>query len=303
MNNAINVNNLVKSYGKNTVLKGASFTVAEGETFGLLGVNGAGKTTTIECIEGLRKFDSGSITVGGHDISHNLAPIQKLMGVQLQSTSLPETMTAKEAMRLFCAWHHVPYRGDLLERFDMAGEYLNKTYESLSTGRKRRLHLALALCHNPKVLILDEPTAGLDVEGRYALHNEIQQLKSGGVSILIATHDMAEAEKLCDTIAILRDGVIAKQGSPRELTANADIQSRVIIKTRENSLSDIRSMGVAEPQALEDEYLSFACANASKLLLMLLTEIQSRGDSVVDLRVERASIEDLFIKVAGGKAI
>lgn len=303
MNNAIVVRNLVKSYSKNIVLKNISFSIAQGETFALLGVNGAGKTTTIECIEGLRRFDSGSIAVCGHDVSHDLAPMQKLLGVQLQSTALSETMTAKEAMRLFCAWHHVPYRKDLLERFDMAGAYLNKTYGSLSTGRKRRLHLALALCHNPKVLILDEPTSGLDVEGRYALHEEIRRLKQDGVSILIATHDMAEAEKLCDTIAILRDGVIAKQGTPRELTADVDIQSRVIIKTREGSLINYHDNDLMEPQLLEDEYLSFACPDVAAILLKLLTKIQRSGDSVVDLRVERAGIEDLFIKVAGGKSI
>ncbi|MDF2512868.1 MAG: transporter [Herbinix sp.] len=213
---------------------------------------------------------------------------------------MTETMTSREAMQLFCAWHKVPYRGDLLARFDMAGEHLNKPYSALSTGRKRRLHLALALCHNPKVLILDEPTAGLDVEGRFALHNEIKRLKVEGVSILIATHDMAEAEKLCDTISILRNGVIVKQGSPRELTASASIQSRVIIKTQAGSLKDYTTNSFSLPDILEDEYLSFACHDASELLLLLLTHIKNHNDTVVDLRVERASIEDLFLSIAGG---
>ncbi|MFP3153517.1 ABC transporter ATP-binding protein [Lachnospiraceae bacterium ZAX-1] len=145
MIDSIIVNNLRKSYGTKEVLRGVSFAVKQGETFALLGVNGAGKTTAIECIEKMRRPDSGEIRVNG------------TLGVQLQNTSLPETITVSEAMRLFCAWGTVPYRGDLLERFDMAGEYLNETYASLSTGRKRRLHLALALCQKPKVLILDEP--------------------------------------------------------------------------------------------------------------------------------------------------
>lgn len=300
MQAAIKVENLTKSYSKKAVLRGVTFSVSQGETFALLGVNGAGKTTTLECIEGLRKPDGGYIAVDGHDVSKDLPAIQKLLGVQLQNASLTETMTAKEAMRLFCAWHRVPYRGDLLERFDMAGEHLNKQYAALSTGRKRRLHLALALCHNPQVLILDEPTAGLDVEGRYALHKEIRRLKSNGVSILIATHDMAEAEKLCDTISILRDGVVARQGSPRELTASANIQSRVIIKTQTGSLKNYSANSMVQPDILEDEYLSFACQDASVLLLSLLTHIKNSNDVVVDLRVERASIEDLFLSVAGG---
>jgi ABC-2 type transport system ATP-binding protein len=300
MQEAIKVQNLTKSYGRKVVLRDVTFSVNQGETFALLGVNGAGKTTTMECIEGLRKQNGGYIAVEGHDVSKDLPVVQKLLGVQLQSTSLTETMTAKEAMQLFCAWHKVPYRGDLLARFDMAGEHLNKPYSMLSTGRKRRLHLALALCHNPKVLILDEPTAGLDVEGRYALHNEIKRLKTDGVSILIATHDMAEAEKLCDTISILKDGTIVKQGSPRELTASANIQSRVIIKTQVGSLKNYSANGLLSPDVMDDEYLSFACQDASELLMLLLTHIKNSNDTVVDLRVERASIEDLFLSIAGG---
>lgn len=293
MMESITVKNLYKAYGKKQVLRGVTFSVKQGETFGLLGVNGAGKTTTIECIENMRTPDSGQTSVNG------------TIGIQLQSTSLPETMTAKEAMQVFCAWHKVPYRHDLLERFDMAGEYLNKTYASLSTGRKRRLHLALALCHNPSVLILDEPTAGLDVEGRNALHFEIRKLNAEGVSILMATHDMAEAEALCHHIAILRNGTIAREGTPMELTANASIQSRVFIKTRFSSLDGFIPKGERTP----DGYLSFSCKNAAEFLLPLLSQIRASNDDVMDLRVERASIEDIFLEVAGehnptgGKAI
>ena len=293
----IEVKNLSKSYGTKRVLDSISFTVGLGETFGLLGVNGAGKTTTIECIEGLRKPGSGEIIVSGFDVSKNLSSVQKILGVQLQSTALPETMTSKEAMKLFCAWHHISYREDLLQRFDMSGEYLNKPYSALSTGRKRRLHLALSLCHNPQILILDEPTAGLDVEGRHALHREIRKLKSEGVSILIATHDMAEVETLCDRIAILHDGHIAKQGSPLELTATNELKSRVIIKTVKHSLKNNLPKNLI-PKQLPDDYLSFVCFDSAELLLTLLTQVKASGDMVLDLRVERARIEDIFMSVA-----
>lgn len=283
MTKSIVVKDLYKSYGKKQVLRGVSFSVEQGETFGLLGINGAGKTTAIECIENMRKPDSGEAIVNG------------TLGIQLQSTSLPDTITAKEAMQVFCSWHKVPYRKELLERFDMAGGHLNKTYASLSTGRKRRLHLALSLCHNPNVLILDEPTAGLDVEGRNALHAEIRKLNAEGVSILMATHDMAEAEALCHHIAILRGGVIARAGTPLDLTANASLQSRVFIKTRGGSLNDFAPQG----ELTADGYLSFACKNAAEFLLPLLSHVRARNDDVMDLRVERASIEDIFLEVAG----
>jgi ABC-2 type transport system ATP-binding protein len=271
MTDSIIVSNLRKSYGKKEVLRGVSFTVHQGETFGLLGGNGAGKTTTIECIEKMRRPDSGEVLVRG------------TIGIQLQSTSLPEMMTTREAMRLFCAWGKVPYRGDLLERFDMGGEYLGKTYASLSTGRKRRLHLALALCQKPNILILDEPTAGLDVEGRHALHSEIRKLKADGVSILLATHDMLEAETLCDTIAILSSGVIAKLGSPLELTASSDIQSKIIVKTRHCL-----------------EYQTFFSGNISEFLTQFLAKVNAEKDEITDLRIERADIEDIFLEVSGG---
>ncbi|MDR2502145.1 MAG: ABC transporter ATP-binding protein [Oscillospiraceae bacterium] len=271
MASSITAENLRKAYGKKEVLRGVSFCIEQGETFALLGVNGAGKTTTIEIIENMRRADSGGVTVNG------------ILGVQLQSTSLPETITSSEAMRLFCAWHKVPYRGDLLERFDMAGEYLNMIYAALSTGRKRRLHLALALCHNPSILILDEPTAGLDVEGRHALHDEIRKLKSEGVSILMATHDMSEAETLCDRIAILRGGVITKLGSPLELTASSDIQSKITVKTRGSA-----------------EYKTFSAINTADFLTEFLLKVKAENDEITDLRVERADIEDIFLEAAGG---
>jgi ABC-2 type transport system ATP-binding protein len=265
------VENLCKSYNKKEVLRGVSFSIEQGETFALLGVNGAGKTTTIEIIENMRRADSGEVKVNG------------IIGIQLQSTSLPETITSSEAMRLFCAWRKAPYRGDLLERFGMAEEYLNKTYSSLSTGRKRRLHLALALCHSPGILILDEPTAGLDVEGRHALHEEIRKLKAEGVSILMATHDMSEAETLCDRIAILRGGVIAKCGSPLELTASSDIQSKITVKTRQSA-----------------EYQTYSASNITDFLSEYLQKVKAANDEITDLRFERADIEDIFLEVAGG---
>lgn len=300
MIDSITVKNLSKSYGEKQVLRGVSFSVKHGEVFSLLGVNGAGKTTTIECLEGLRKWQEGEIVIEGIFVRQHPEKLRKVLGVQLQSTALSENMTAKEAMRLFCVWHGVKYRGDLLTRFDMDGEYLNKPYAKLSTGRKRRLHLALALCHNPRVLVLDEPTAGLDVEGRNTLHREICRLRDEGVTILMATHDMAEAEALSDRIAILRDGVIAREGTPMELTAASNIQNRVYIKTRGGSLRENTPEALGMPETTMEGYSVWKCRDAAELLLLILPHIKACDDIVSDLRIERASVEDIFLSVAGG---
>ncbi len=200
MSYAIQVNGLKKSYGNHTVLKGLDFHVLKGENFALLGVNGAGKTTALECIEGLRKYDSGNIFVNGK------------MGIQLQTASLPDHIRAMEAVWLFAKWNKVKIDNIMLEVLGV-NEFARKQYIELSTGQKRRLHLALALIRNPEIIFLDEPTAGLDVEGRILLHEEIRKLKERGKTIIMSSHDMSEVESLCDRIAILKDGNIAFIGT------------------------------------------------------------------------------------------
>ncbi|MCI9405995.1 MAG: ABC transporter ATP-binding protein, partial [Oscillospiraceae bacterium] len=165
MNRAIQVCGLKKSYDSNIVLNGLDFEIEKGETFALLGVNGAGKTTALECIEGLKKYDSGTITVNGK------------MGIQLQSSSLPAHIKPMEAVRLFAKWNRAKIDFTMLNALGIQ-ETTKKQYIQLSTGQKRRLHLALALIGNPDIIFLDEPTAGLDVEGRVSLHEQIRKLKS-----------------------------------------------------------------------------------------------------------------------------
>lgn len=160
MNEAIIIRNLTKSYGTHIVLNNLDFCVYQGEIFALLGINGAGKTTSLECIEGLRKYDSGSITING------------IMGIQLQSASLPKNIKALEAVKLFVKWNKTSLDKAALNALGIY-EFAKKQYYQLSTGQKRRLHLALALTRNPDILFLDEPTAGLDVEGRLSLHEQI----------------------------------------------------------------------------------------------------------------------------------
>ena len=205
MKYAIEVRELNKNYGCHGVLKGLNFQIVKGEIFALLGVNGAGKTTTLESIEGLRKYDGGSIVINGK------------MGIQLQSSSLPAHIKPMEAIKLFEKWNQTKIDDDMLKALEIK-EIEKLQYLQLSTGQKRRLHLALALIGNPNIIFLDEPTAGLDVEARLSLHEHIRNLKSQGKTIILASHDMAEVETLCDRIAILNSGKIVFCGTPSELT-------------------------------------------------------------------------------------
>ncbi|WIV11581.1 ABC transporter ATP-binding protein [Proteiniborus sp. MB09-C3] len=275
MNVVIKVDNLTKSYGTNTVIKDISFTVHHGEIFALLGTNGAGKTTTLECIEGIRKYDSGSITVAGS------------IGVQLQSSSLPENIKAIEVYQLFCKWNKVLADIELFNAFGL-NLIKNKQYKEMSTGQKRRLHLALALISNPDIIFLDEPTAGLDVEGRVSLHEQIRKLKKQGKTIIIASHDMAEVESLCDKIAIIKNGKIAFTGTINELTSEIGRQYKIHIKTERPLKADEYEQG----------YSLFISENIGDTLLELLEACKKTQNTVLDVKIEGVTLEQRFMDIA-----
>ncbi|MCK5130510.1 MAG: ABC transporter ATP-binding protein, partial [Clostridiales bacterium] len=283
MDQAIKVSELVKSYASNTVIKGISFEVNKGEIFALLGVNGAGKTTTLDCIEGLKNYDSGSISVNGK------------MGVQLQSTSLPSNMKPLEVMKLFSKWSKTPFDESLIETFDIK-VLADKQYKQLSTGQKRRLHLALSLIGDPDIIFLDEPTSGLDVESRARLHDEIRKLKAIGKTIVMASHDMAEVESLCDRIAILKDGVFAFIGTANELTRKASKQATIFIKTI--NPFEMKKIDACEYQGKERGYDVFQAQNLGDVLFELLSHAKKTDNVVVDVRVEKSTLEQRFIDIA-----
>ncbi len=283
MSVAIKVESLIKSYDNNTVINGISFDVKHGEIFGLLGTNGAGKTTTLECIEGIRKYDSGSISVNGKS------------GVQLQSSSLPANIKAIEAINLFCKWNKVSVNLGSIETFGL-NEIKNKQYKEMSTGQKRRLHLALALIGNPDIIFLDEPTAGLDVEGRVSLHDEIRKLKLQGKTIILASHDMAEVESLCDRIAILKHGKLAFLGMSNDLTHEVGEQSTIYIKT--SRPLHMPKLIESHYEGEEKGYSSFSSINISDALLELLTIAKQQKINVLDIKIERATLEQKFMDIA-----
>ena len=290
----ISVRGLVKAYGSGAAVSGVEFEVERGEIYGLLGPNGAGKTTTLECLEGLRRADGGSITVAGCNPQKDRKRLRSLLGVQLQSSSLPDHIRVDEAMKLVCAGHGVKERFDLLAEFGMT-KLLAKRYHQLSTGQKRRLHLALALVSDPSVVILDEPTAGLDAEGRAQLHEEMLNLKKRNKTILLATHDMAEAEKLCDRISNIIRGKVAVTGTPAEVTAASAKASKIAIRTARNQLLGYEVEGAAFNAV--DDYGIWIGENSTEILGQLLERLKQTGDSVLDLRVERPSLEESFLEL------
>ncbi|MBC8059682.1 MAG: ABC transporter ATP-binding protein [Clostridiaceae bacterium] len=295
----VSVEGLIKRYGSITAVDEVSFQVKKGEVFGLLGPNGAGKTTILECLEGMRQSDGGTLSVKGCDPQLNKRRLREILGVQLQASSLPEGIRPGEAMELICAWHGVSTRFDILNRFGIDSES-KKQYRELSTGQKRRLHLAMALAGDPEVLILDEPTAGLDVEGRAQLHDSIRQLKAKGVTILLATHDMAEAESLCDRIAILIRGRIAAIGAPAEITSSGNVETKITLRTKRNYLLPGRDIGDARFINQTENYGVWLCRDTATAVMELLKEVQRCDDSVEDLRVERPSLEERFLELIQG---
>lgn len=266
MTDALQVKGLKKSYGNNSVLKGIDFSVRRGEIFALLGVNGAGKTTALECIEGLRVYDSGEIKIHGK------------IGIQLQSASLQAYIKPLEAVNLFSKWNKTKPNTEMLKALGIY-ELSKKKYADLSTGQKRRLHLALALIGNPDIVFLDEPTAGLDVEARHSLHEQIKELKRQGKTIILASHDMAEVETLCDRIAILKDGKIAFIGTIAELTAAVGKQYTVHITT---------------PVGRQ----SFVTDNLTQTLLEKFSEYKDKKIEILDIRTDRGTLEQHFIDIA-----
>lgn len=296
-NPVVEVIDFRKSYGDFVAVDGISFEVNQGEIFGLLGPNGAGKTSTLESLEGLRSPDSGSLRVAGIDPTREPRKLRNVIGVQLQASGLPESITVNEAMKFFCAYHGVDARYDLLDRLGLA-EKRKAQYHQLSTGQQRRLSLALALAHNPPVLFLDEPTAGLDVATRVELHDIMREQQEAGTTIILATHDMAEVEEMADRIAILLKGQIATSGTPIEITAEGAGLTKVSVRTQKSSLSE---PGVSFPavsqQAAKDEYSIYFSTDIGPTLAAIISHIENRQDALIDLRVERPSLEDRFLEI------
>ena len=300
----LQVTDFRKTYGDLVAVDNVGFAVGRGEIFGLLGPNGAGKTTILECLEGIRRPDSGTMDILGIDPAREPGKLRNLVGVQLQSSGLPATMTVREAMRFFCAYHDVAPRYDLIERLGLA-EKQEAQYEKLSTGQQRRLALALAMAHRPPVIFLDEPTAGLDVGSRSELHTLMRELQKEGTTLIMATHDMAEAEKMTDRVAILLRGQIVATGSPAELTATGDGYTKVSVRSEQSVLSDNgTSFPAVRQRVVNEEYVIYYSVDPGPTVASILRYLDEKKDRLIDLRVERPSLEERFLELtnSGGAA-
>jgi len=293
----LSVKDLHKAYNSFVAVDGISFEIQRGEIFGLLGPNGAGKTTTMECLEGIRRPDGGQMHILNVDPSHEPRKLRNLIGVQLQTSSLPGSMTVREAMKFFCSYHKVAPRYDLLERLGLKGKQ-NSQYSELSTGLQRRLALALSIAHDPPMIFLDEPTAGLDVGSRSELHTLMEELRDQGSTILLATHDMAEAEKMADQVAILLKGKIVTTGTPREITATGSGFTKVSVSTEQSLLHKNGKVFPAVTQHIfKEEYAIYYTTDVGPTVSALIDYVSTQGDKLIDLRVERPSLEERFLEI------
>jgi ABC-2 type transport system ATP-binding protein len=298
MSAEVHVTHLIKHYGALTAVNGVSLDVHAGEIFGLLGPNGAGKTTTIECILGLRVPDGGSITIDGIDAIAQPQRIKQIIGAQLQATALQDKLTPREALKFFGAFYRQAIKpSELIERFSLT-EKADASFDSLSGGQKQRLALALAFVNNPRIIFLDEPTAGLDAQSRRDLHDDITQLKAEGKTLLLSTHYIEEAQRLCDRIAIINAGKILALGTPSELIARARSSDQVLVNTNPAlPLEKLRQLaGAAEVQSVPDGWC-VSTNDVSQLVIALVKLIEQQQVNLVDLQIRRPSLEDAFLKL------
>ncbi|GAA3132435.1 ABC transporter ATP-binding protein [Planomonospora alba] len=293
----IEVSDLRKQYNGRPVVDGVSFAVEEGEIFGVLGPNGAGKTTTVECVAGLRTPDSGTVKVLG-GLSGDR--IKEELGVQLQSSALPERLKVWEALDLYASFYPRPADWEaLLERVGLADKR-DTRYGKLSGGQQQRLSIALALVGNPRVAILDELTTGLDPQARRDTWDLIEQVRADGVTIVLVTHFMEEAERLCDRIALIDSGRVVALDSPDGLVARLD--RRQTVRFRPSQPFD-HAVLTALPEVAEvrREGDRVEVTGTGDLLLAVAGALSAVGVVPADLRVEQATLDDAFLALTGKK--
>lgn len=296
----VHVDGLFKSYGAVEALRGVSFDVEEGELFGLLGPNGAGKTTTIEILEGMRTPDRGIARVCGLDPQKNALELRHLVGAALQSTSLPDKMRVGETLELFARFYRNPRDPEeLLRRFQLE-EKRSAFYSHLSGGQKQRLALALALINNPRMIFLDEPTAGLDPQVRREIYGILEELKHEKKTILLTTHYIEEAERLCDRVAIVDHGRVMAMGTPRELKKRSGgatrIEARLGQPVVDGALGQLD--GVADCRELEGAYVLHS-TKPTQTIVALVKHLEAENVELQGLEMFPPSLEDVFLELTG----
>ncbi len=301
MANPIEVEGLKKNYGALAAVKGIDFFVRAGEVFGLLGPNGAGKTTTVEILEGLRSRSSGRVTVLDYDPEVQTSQLKDRVGVCLQATHLQEKIKVREAMALFAdLYTRTVDSGQLLRRLQL-WEKRESLYSQLSGGQKQRLALALALLNDPQVLFLDEPSAGLDPQARLEIHALVLDLRREQRTILLTTHYIEEAEKLCDRVAIVDEGRIIAIGTPREIQDRTLAHSVIEIECSRPVAPPLPCWRDAEKAVLDEGGTRIAVTSPrpARTIVEMVKWLDEAGVELVDIRIKRPSLEDAFIELTG----
>lgn len=296
----ISLRDLTKHYGPVAAVQSVSFEVAPGEIFGLLGLNGAGKTSIIECLLGLREPDAGTITVGGIDARARPAEARKQVGAQLQFAALQDKITPRQALKLFGSFYaNAAAPDELLERFNLSAK-AGAPFDSLSSGQRQRLFLALAFVNQPAVLVLDEPTVGLDPQSRRELHELIASFKATGRSVLLSTHYLEEAHLLCDRVGILHEGRLLAVAPPAELIAGSRATPRLSFRTTRPIATDAIAAlpGVLNHLAQAGGW-SLGTRDINQTIRGLVQLLEPDGNEMLDLQIHRPSLEDVFLELTG----
>ena len=298
--NVIEVHDIVKHYDGRVAVDGVSFDVEEGEIFAILGPNGAGKTTTVESIAGLRTPDSGAITVLGLDPQRDHATLRQQVGVQLQESQLPEQLRVREALDLYASFYDTPadWNG-LIDELGL-GDHRKVAFGKLSGGQKQRLSIALALVGNPRIAILDELTTGLDPQARRDTWDLIEGVRNRGVTVVLVTHFMEEAERLADRIAVIDAGKVVALDTPAGIVRLVDAEQRLRFRPSQ-PFDDTLLTRLPEVRSVTHAGRGLVVAGTGNLV-HAVTAVLARNEIVAyDLRIEQADLDDAFIALTGRK--
>jgi ABC-2 type transport system ATP-binding protein len=298
---AISVHALRKAYGPLEAVKGIDFEIQSGEVFGLLGPNGAGKTTTVEILEGLRPRSGGEVTVLGFDPEKQKQQLKDRIGVCLQATNMPEKIRVREALSVFSAFYTRNVdTNELLRRLQLEDKR-DAFYGTLSGGQKQRLALALALVNDPVLLFLDEPTTGLDPQVRAEIHGLLEQLREEKRTILLTTHYIEEAERLCDRVAIIDQGRIIAMDTPRKLQQQSRAASTIVVTCDQPIPQDRPAWAEAMNSTLDEtsRTLTVVSRRPATTLVDLIKWIDQSGFELLDVHLKQPTLEDVFIELTG----
>jgi len=298
---AISVRALRKNYGAVEAVRGIDFQIEAGEVFGLLGPNGAGKTTTVEILEGLRPRSGGEVRVLGFDPEKQTLHLKDRIGVCLQATNLPEKIRVREALHVFSSFYSRQVDGgDLLRRLQLEDKR-DAFYGTLSGGQKQRLALALALVNDPVLLFLDEPTTGLDAQVRAEIHSLLEQLRSEKRTVLLTTHYIEEAERLCDRVAIIDQGRIIALDTPRQLQRQSRVASTIVVTCSQPIPREQPAWSEAVEGTLDQSgrTMTVVSRRPATTLVELVKWIDANGLELQDVHLKQPSLEDVFIELTG----